>query len=92
MRIKTIVIILITVLLTIALMQNTEPVYFNFLWASFRMSKLVLLFIIGLISFVLGILIGRPKRIKKLGGNVIDDDSEKNNPDTLSNEDREYIN
>ncbi|MGZ3871787.1 MAG: hypothetical protein ACXVJD_02650 [Mucilaginibacter sp.] len=92
MRIKTIVIILITVLLTIALMQNTEPVYFNFLWASFRMSKLVLLFIIGLISFVLGFLVGRPKRIKKLGGDFIVDDQGKENTGTLSDEDREYIN
>jgi len=43
MRIKTMVIIFITVLLTVVIMQNTEHVYFNFLFATFHISKLVML-------------------------------------------------
>ncbi len=92
MRIKTIVIILITVLLTVMLMQNTGSVPFKFLWATFWMSKLVVLAFVGLVAFILGLLVGRPKRVKKLGGDLADIVLEKRNPGTLSDEDKEYIN
>ncbi len=36
MRIKTMVIIIITVLLTVVIMQNNKPVDFDFLFTSFR--------------------------------------------------------
>ena len=91
MRIKTIVIIVITILLTIVLMQNTGRVSFDFLWATFWMSKLVMLFLVGVISFVLGVLVGRPKRIKKLGGDFIDGTFDQNKSNTLSDEDKDYI-
>jgi uncharacterized integral membrane protein len=92
MRIKTIIIILITVLLTVMLMQNTGSVPFKFLWATFWMSKLVVLAFVGLVAFILGLLVGRPKRVKKLGGDLTDIDLEKGKTDTLSDEDKEYIN
>jgi uncharacterized integral membrane protein len=92
MRIKTIVIILITVLLTVILMQNTGSVPFKFLWATFWMSKLVVLAFVGLVAFILGWLVGRPKRVKKLGGDLTDIDLEKGKTGTLSDEDKEYIN
>jgi len=47
MRIKTIIIILITVLFTVVLMQNTGRVTFSFLWADFSLSKLTMLLIAG---------------------------------------------
>jgi uncharacterized integral membrane protein len=43
MRIKTMVVIFITVLLTVILMQNTEAVKFSFLFSTFYLSKLVML-------------------------------------------------
>jgi uncharacterized integral membrane protein len=92
MRIKTIVIILITVLLTVVLMQNKDNVNFNFLWATFRISKLLMLAFVAAISFILGLLVGRPKRVKRLGGDATDNDAEKNETNTLSNEDKDYIN
>jgi uncharacterized integral membrane protein len=92
MRIKTIVIILITVLLTVVLMQNRENVNFNFLWATFLISKLVMLLLIGGVAFILGVLVGRPKRVKRLGGDLTDGDLEKGKTNTLSDEDKEYIN
>jgi len=92
MRIKTILIILITVMLTIVLMQNTEPVNFSFLWADFRMSKLVMMTGISVIAFILGVLVGRPSRVKKLGGTFIEGEHQRKDPDTLSDEDKEYIN
>jgi uncharacterized integral membrane protein len=92
MRIKTIVVILITVMLTIVLMQNTEPVSFSFLWATFRMSKLVMMTAVSVTAFILGILVGRPSRVKRLGGTFIEGEHQREDPNTLSDEDKEYIN
>ncbi|MDP9080563.1 MAG: hypothetical protein M3O71_24320 [Bacteroidota bacterium] len=92
MTIKTIIIIFIAVLLTIVLMQNTGRVNFEFLWATFWMSKLVMLFFVAAISFALGFMVGRPKRVKKLGGDYTDTNSDKSNSSTLSDDDKEYIN
>ena len=92
MRIKTIIIILITILLTVVLMQNKGTVRFTFLFMDFYVSKLVMLAIVSGIAFVLGYLVGRPKRIKRLGGEFSDTDLEKGESNTLSDEDREYIN
>ena len=92
MRIKTIVIILIAVLLTIVLMQNTGIVYFQFLWATFALSKLVMLLFVALVGFVLGVLVGRPKRVKRLGSDFTEPNSENEKTNTLSNEDKDYIN
>jgi uncharacterized integral membrane protein len=91
MRIKTIIIILITILLTVVLMQNKGTVRFTFLFMDFYVSKLVMLAIVSGIAFVLGYLVGRPKRIKRLGGEFSDTDLEKGESNTLSDEDREYI-
>ncbi|WP_461452976.1 LapA family protein [Mucilaginibacter sp.] len=92
MRIKTILIILITVMLTVVLMQNTESVTFSFLWATFRMSKLVMMTAVAIVAFILGVLVGRPSRVKKLGGTFIEGEHQREDPDTLSDEDKEYIN
>jgi len=92
MRIKTIVIILIAVLLTIVLMQNTGRVSFEFLWATFWMSKLIMLLLVAVVAFILGILVGRPKRVKRLGGDFTDNNLDKDDHNTLSDEDKEYIN
>jgi len=92
MRIKTIIIILITVLFTVVLMQNTGQVIFSFLWADFRVSKLTMLLLIAVVAFVIGVLVGRPNKVKRLGGDFPDETTDHNNPNTLSDEDREYIN
>lgn len=92
MRIKTIIIILITILLTVILMQNAGAVYFKFLWATFLMSKLLVLLFVAAISFVLGVLVGRPRKIRKLGGDNTDDNLQKGNSNTLSEDDKDYIN
>jgi uncharacterized integral membrane protein len=91
MRIKTIIIVLITVILTAVLMQNTDNVNFNFLWATFRVSKLIVLALVALIAFILGVLVGRPKRVKRLGGDFNDDNSDRGRTNTLSDEDKDYI-
>lgn len=92
MRIKTMVIIFITVLLTVILMQNTDRVKFTFLFSDFYMPKLVVLAIVAFVAFILGVLVGRPKRVRSISGDFPDSDRNNEKTDTLSNEDREYIN
>ena len=91
MRIKTMIIVLIAVLLTIVLMQNTEKVKFTFLFADFYISKLIMMTLISAVAFILGVLVGRPKRVKRLGGDPTDSDSDQENSGTLSDEDKDYI-
>ncbi len=92
MRIKTIFIIIVTILFTVVLMQNTGTVPFTILFGTFYLSKLVMLLMVSVIAFILGWLAGRPKRVKRLGGDYTGTDVEKSNPGTLSNEDKDYLN
>ena len=62
MRIKTMFIIFVTVLLTIVIMQNTKEVPFSFLFATFYISKLIMLLAVAVVSFIIGIMVGRPGR------------------------------
>ncbi|HEY0244896.1 MAG TPA: hypothetical protein VGC01_04980 [Mucilaginibacter sp.] len=90
MSIKTIIIIIITVLLTIVLMQNTDAVKFTLLFTTVYISKLVMMTAVSVVAFILGILVGRPKKAKyDIGG--YHDNIHKGDADTLSDEDREYI-
>jgi hypothetical protein len=92
MRIKTIFIIIITVLLTIIIMQNTGSMWFSILFFHVYISKLFAMLFVGIVAFVLGYLIGRPKRMIRLGGDSTRHDPDDEHPDTLSEEDRDYIN
>lgn len=98
MRLKTIFIIVITILLTIVIMQNSDPVFFKVLFFTTRISKLLMMLIVAIIAFIIGYLVGRPKRtiLSKDYDHGYDerndrthDASENNN--TLSDEDRDYI-
>ena len=91
MRIKTMVVIIITVLLTVVIMQNTKEVPFSFLFATFYVSKLVMLLGVAVVSFIIGVLVGRPGKPKYLPGKDEEFDDIKKQPDTLSKEDRDYI-
>jgi uncharacterized integral membrane protein len=91
MRIKTMFLILITVLLTVVIMQNTDEVPFKLLFATFRISKLVMLLAVAIVAFIIGVLVGRPGRPKYIKG--YDEEIETTNKpsNTLSDEDRDYI-
>ncbi|WP_214070197.1 hypothetical protein [Mucilaginibacter sp. dw_454] len=91
MRISTILIIIVTILLTIVLMQNTEPVRFTILFGSFYVSKLAALLTFGVVAFILGIMVGRPKKARSIGGGRPYEGDDDDDTDTLSDEDREYI-
>lgn len=91
MSIKTIVIVVIAVLLTIVLMQNTDEVYFKFLFATFRVSKLMMMLIVAVTGFILGLIVAWPKKQKFDIEGYHDAMRKKDGTDTLSDEDREYI-
>lgn len=88
---KTIFIIILTALLTIFLMVNTEPVDFDFLVTTLSVSKLLVIGICVLIGFIIGFIVGRPRKTVS----SYDDEIQKNNPSVnkkdLSDDDREYI-
>jgi len=86
------VIIIITVLLTVVIMQNTDEVLFKFLFSKFYISKLVVMLIVAIIGFIIGVLIARPGKPKYIPGQVEEPGNHKKTSDTLSDEDRDYIN
>ena len=92
MRIKTIVIVVITILFTIAIMQNTGSMWFKFLWMNFLISKLFVMLLVAIVAFIIGYLAGRPKRRFNLSGTAAGADQPDEHTDTLSEEDRDYIN
>lgn len=98
MRLKTIFIIVITILLTIVIMQNTEPVPFKVLFFHTYTSKLLMMAIVAIIGCIIGFMIGRPKRtlLSKdydhgYDDSDDDDDRHSSRSNTLSDEDRDYI-
>jgi uncharacterized integral membrane protein len=91
MRIKTIIVLVIAVLLTVIIMQNTQSVLWTVLFANFYASKIVMLLGMSVVAFFLGVLVGRPSR-RKFPKNPSDDiDSTDPKPNTQSDEDRDYI-
>ena len=91
MRIKTMIVILIVVLLTIVLMQNTGPVKFTILFADFYISKLVMMTFVSIVGFILGVLVGRPKKVRFISGTDPANKDMKEAPDTRSIKDEDYI-
>ena len=100
MRLKTIFIIIVTILLTIVIMQNAEPVPFKVLFFDTTTSKLLMMAIMAVVGFIIGYLVGRPKktRFTKEFDHGYDeheehteDSQQKRRHDTLSDEDRDYI-
>lgn len=91
MKAKTIFIIILTALITVFLMLNTDPVDFNFLVSEVPVSKLLVIGICTLIGFVLGYLAARPKTVVSSYDTKFDDNEEIEHKDPLSKEDRDYI-
>jgi uncharacterized integral membrane protein len=92
MSIKTIIIVIITVLLTVVFMQNTDKVPFSFLFSNFYISKLVMMAAVAIVAFIVGVLVGRPKKSKFDIEGYHDNIQRKEDNNTLSDEDRDYIN
>jgi len=95
MRPKTILIIIFTIVITIFLMMNTDAVEFNFIFGKAEVSKLVAVGVCTFIGFILGYLAGRPKTVVSTYDDKFeehhDGKTETEHPDSLSEEDRDYI-
>ena len=88
---KTIFIIILTVLLTIFLMGNTDAVNFKFLWIDFEMSKLLVIGICVLFGLIIGYILAKPKKTVSSYDREINQGEQTENKSKLSDEDREYI-
>lgn len=97
MTFKTIFIIIVSVLVTVILMNNTDEINF-WLFGNARIPKLAILgFMFGL-GLIIGFMAGRPgKNYEKKSTNDSEElphngtDNADREPDFLSDEDREYI-
>lgn len=93
MKAKTIFIIILTALLTIFLMVNSDPVEFDFLIGQpVEVSKLIVIGICIIIGFILGYIAGRPRKTVSTYDTEIEH-NQINQPKNseLSDEDRDYI-
>ncbi len=89
MKPKTIFALVITILLTIFLTVNSDAVDFDFIIGEpVSVSKLVVIGICVLIGFILGFIVGRPR--KTLSSYDTEIERAENKPG-LSDEDRDYI-
>lgn len=91
MSIKTIIAITLAILLTVVIMQNRDEVPFTILFTSMFVSKLFIMTGVAVAAFVLGVIVGRPKKQKYDIEQYHDTMYNKNKTDTLSDEDRDYI-
>jgi len=92
MRIKTIFLIVVAILLTIVIMQNNQQIVFNFLFWHPVISNLVVMAFMAVAGLVIGALIARPRRIKIDESHPSLNNPTGTPPNTLSDEDRDYIN
>lgn len=96
MKAKTIFIIILTALLTVFLTVNSDPVDFNFLIGEpVPVSKLIVIGICVLIGFVIGFIVGRPRKTVSTYDHEIEKgyQSPTGTPTSqLSDEDKDYIN
>jgi putative membrane protein len=91
MSAKTISIIILTALLTIFLMVNTEAVDFDFLVTTVPVSKLLVIGICIIIGFIIGFVVGRPRKTVSSYDDEIERNQPTGNKKELSDEDRDYI-
>ncbi|ARS40538.1 hypothetical protein CA265_13055 [Sphingobacteriaceae bacterium GW460-11-11-14-LB5] len=91
MSAKTISIIILTALLTIFLMVNTEPVDFDFLVTTVPVSKLLVIGVCIIIGFIIGFVVGRPRKTVSSYDDEIERNQPVSNKKELSDEDRDYI-
>lgn len=93
MKSKIIFVIITTALLTAFLFLNNDEVPFDFIVASdVYVSKLIVIGICVLIGFILGFLVGRPRKtVSSYDPEIEKADVETENKSSLSDEDRDYI-
>ncbi|GGE67721.1 uncharacterized protein DUF1049 [Pedobacter psychrotolerans] len=89
---KTIFIIILTALLTAFLFLNSDEVAFNFIVVDgVFVSKLLVIGVCVIIGFIIGFIVGRPKKTVSSYDNEIERNQTISTKKELSDEDREYI-
>ncbi|WP_293788629.1 LapA family protein [uncultured Pedobacter sp.] len=93
MSAKTISIIILTALLTAFLFLNSDEVPFNFIVANdVQVSKLIVIGVCIIVGFIIGFVVGRPRKtISSYDDEIERNQPTKENKNTLSDEDRDYI-
>ena len=96
MRVKTLFVLAVAILVTVLVMQNGQEAKFNILFFyGVYVSKLSILLVVALASFAAGVAIAQPRKYK-IDTTSIHDDEEgeylNKKTNTLSDEDRDYIN
>ena len=92
MSAKTISIIILTALLTAFLFLNSDEVPFNFIVANdVQVSKLIVIGVCIIVGFIIGFVVGRPKKTVSSYDDEIERNQAVSNKKELSDEDREYI-
>jgi hypothetical protein len=102
MSFKTIIIIILSILITVVFMQNTDQVLFTILWKELYVSKLLIMLIVTVFGFIIGAIVARPQKNKNTA-NYNDvplevtqsedrDYIEMPTKKGLSDEDRDYLN
>jgi putative membrane protein len=92
MRTKTILIIILTIIITVFLMINTDAVEFDFIFVKKEISKLVVVGVCTFIGFILGYWAAKPKTtVSSYDDELNDAKPTGGNDKRLSDEDRDYI-
>lgn len=90
MSIKTIFVVIVSVLVTIILMKNTDEVSF-WIFGDMFISKLAILGTMFALGLIVGVIIARPSRKKIAEEPEIEKNYQEDKSDFLSDEDKEYI-
>ncbi|RZK44157.1 MAG: LapA family protein [Pedobacter sp.] len=93
MKPKTIFVVIVTILLTVFLTVNSDAVEFDFVIGQpVSVSKLVVIGICVFIGFILGFIVGRPRKtVSSYDTEIEKGYSNSENKSALSDEDRDYI-
>jgi len=91
MSVKNIIILVMVVLLTVVIMQNTDEVKFTILFSDVYLPKVAVMTAVSVTAFILGVLVGRPKNKKYDIEDYHDNIQKRDDSKTLSDEDRDYI-
>jgi uncharacterized integral membrane protein len=102
MSFKTIIIIILSILITVIFMQNTDQVLFTILWKELYVSKLIMMLVVTLFGFIIGVIVARPKKKKQVIQNAdvpleVTQSEDKDyiempKKQGISDEDRDYLN
>jgi hypothetical protein len=92
MKLKTVILILVSAALGLFAIQNQTNVRLQFLWYSFPITQFVLVLSIFLIGLIVGLLIAPKSKTNSTGSPIENSDAAQMDGDqNLSQEDRDFL-